>query len=48
MIPEIGGIRGFARATRHSKNTIVDGSRLQELIQKKLQLIFSEISILRE
>ena len=22
MIPEIGGIRGFARATRHSKNTI--------------------------
>jgi hypothetical protein len=22
VIPEIGGIRGFARATRHSKNAI--------------------------
>jgi len=30
------------------KKQFADGSRLQELIQKKFQLIFSEIIILRD
>ena len=48
MIPENGGIRGLARALDIVKTQLVDGSILQELIQKKLQLISSQILILRE
>ena len=45
MIPEKGSIRGVARVTGMIKTQFVDGSILQGLIQKKLQLIFSEILI---
>ena len=48
MLPEKGNIRGDARATDIVKTQFVDGLRLQELIQKKLQLVFSQILILRE
>jgi len=48
MIPEKGSIRGVARATGHSKDTFADGLRLQEPMQRKLQLISSKILILRE
>ena len=48
MIPEKGGIRGVARATGHSKDTICRWLEIAELIQKKLQLISSQILILRE
>ena len=48
MIPEKGGISGVARATGHSKNTISRWLEIAELIQKKLQLISSQILILRE
>jgi transposase-like protein len=48
MIPEKGSIRGVAELLDIVKTQFVDGSRLQELIQKKLQLISSQILILRE
>ena len=35
MLPEKGSIRGVARATGHSKDTICRWFRLQALIQKK-------------
>ena len=48
MLPEKGSIRGVARATGHSKDTICRWLEIAELIQKKLQLISSQILILRE
>lgn len=48
MIPEKGSIHGVARATGIVKIQFADGLRLQESMQKKLQLISSKILILRE
>jgi hypothetical protein len=48
MIPEKGSIRGVQELLNIVKAQFVDGLRLQELIQKKLQLVSSQILILRE
>jgi len=48
MIPEKGSIRGVARATGHSKDTICRWLEIAGRHAEELQLISSKILILRE
>lgn len=48
MIPEKGSIRGVARATGHSKDTICRWLKIAGTHSKEVTTYFSEILILRE